>query len=57
MIDDKAFRDLERHLGDTRSPRELEALNRAIHSKTFMPSDEDLMALWASFEDYIVKSL
>lgn len=56
-IEDKAFRDLERHLGDTRSPRELEALNRAIHSKTFMPSDADLMALWAAFEDYIVKSL
>ncbi|NVO56469.1 hypothetical protein HW561_11795 [Rhodobacteraceae bacterium B1Z28] len=53
----KAFRDLERHLGDSKSPRELEALNRAIHSKTFMPSNEDLMALWAAFEDYIVKAL
>lgn len=56
-LDKKALSDLERHLGDSRSPRELEALNRAIHSNTFMPSNEDLLALWAAFERYLIGSL
>lgn len=57
LLSGKALTDLERHLGDSKSPRELEALNRAIHVSTFMPSDQDLLALWTAFEDYLLHSI
>ncbi|KNX40189.1 hypothetical protein ROTO_32790 [Roseovarius tolerans] len=46
--------DLERLLGYTKSPRELEVLNRCVHSKTTLPAKEDLAALWTEFEQYLL---
>lgn len=46
--------DLERLLGQTKSPRELKALHRAVHSQTALPAKNDLIAIWTAFEKYIL---
>ncbi|WP_139231365.1 hypothetical protein [Aliiroseovarius crassostreae] len=56
-ITDKELRDLHRVSNDTSSPRELEALNRVIHSSSFSMSREDLIGLWDSFEHYLIECI
>lgn len=53
----KDFADLERLLGDQKSGMELEALHRVVHSQTADLSDNDLRAMWDSFEPYILEAL
>lgn len=57
VFSQKENSDLHRLLGDVNSPRELEALHRAVHSNTHLPSREDLIALWTGFEKYVVSCL
>jgi len=54
LIEQKEYEDLKRLLGNSSSPRELEALHRYVHSSTAMPAKEDLVALWTGFEKYLL---
>ncbi len=56
-IDNKALGDIERLCGDSKSPREIEALNRVVHSPNFTMAKEDLIALWNSTEKLIVLAI
>ena len=53
----KDFADLERLLGDQKSGMELEALHRVVHSQTADLNDNDLRAMWDSFESYLMEAL
>lgn len=53
----KDFSDLERLLGDQKSGMELEALHRVVHSQTADLNDNDLRAMWDSFEPYLMEAL
>lgn len=56
-IDRKTFGDIERVCGDTKSPREIEALNRVVHSSSFTMAKEDLISLWNNTEKLIVLAI
>lgn len=56
-LTEKEHRDLQRITNDTNSPRELEALNRVIHSSSFSMSKEDLTGLWSMFEHYLIECI
>jgi hypothetical protein len=56
-LNKKELSDIERFCGDNRSPREIEALNRVVHSSSFTMAKEDLIALWTSLEKLVLLSI
>ena len=56
-LDKREVGDLERLLGQSRSPVELDALNRAVHSNSALLAESDLIKLWTGFEKYLLLCL
>lgn len=51
----KEEQDINRVTNDSRSPRDLEALHRVVHSNHFSVSKTDLISLWEGYEKYLLK--